>query len=144
MDQQEQNEVTSNLLKKLIKEIEDPDTEFFMHCFLNTEISDQYPDRCVRARGDPKQKMRRIDGGKGSDKVWRIDSVVAMLYHGVPLDSTDSALLIHSCCNELCVRPQHIYFRATSANMALALTLLETLGYRLVPPAEAVPTSKLE
>ena len=64
---------------------------------------------------DGKGKMKRIDGLRGSDKVWRLDTLVAILYHGIPMDSTDTNLLVHRCEEELCINPHHFMFQVSGA-----------------------------
>ncbi|VEL18334.1 unnamed protein product, partial [Protopolystoma xenopodis] len=66
--------------------------------------------------------------------VWRLDTIVGMLYHGMPMSSTDTNIMVHTCDQELCVRPQHIRFRASSVALVVVLKALAQAGYRLTPP----------
>lgn len=103
-----ETDAVSNLLKKLYKELPSDSVLWFLKCWLGSEDTIRDPDLCVLSRGDAKGRMRRIDGGKGSDKVWRLDTIVGMLYHGLPMSSTDTNIMIHTCDQELCVRPQRL------------------------------------
>lgn len=68
-------------------------------------------------------------------KVWRLDTIVGMLYHGLPMSSTDTNIMVHTCAQELCVRPQHIRFRASSVALVIVLKALAQAGYSIIPPA---------
>ncbi|VDL53414.1 unnamed protein product [Hymenolepis diminuta] len=67
--------------------------------------------------------------------VWRLDTIVGMLYHGLPMSSTDTNIMVHTCSQELCVRPQHIRFRASSVALVIVLKALAQAGYSIIPPA---------
>ncbi|CAH8648316.1 unnamed protein product [Dicrocoelium dendriticum] len=69
MDTAAETEAVANLLKKLYKELPADSVFWFLKCWLCSEDSVNDPDSCVISRGDAKGRMRRIDGGKGSDKV---------------------------------------------------------------------------
>lgn len=58
-----------NLLKKLHKELQADSVLKFIKCWLGDPEALNDPDSCVLSRPDAKGRMRRIDGGKGSDKV---------------------------------------------------------------------------
>lgn len=58
-----------NLLKKLHKELPADSVLKFIECWLGDPEALNDPDCCVLSRPDAKGRMRRIDGGKGSDKV---------------------------------------------------------------------------
>lgn len=64
-----ETDAVANLLKKLYKELPTDSVFWFLKCWLGSEDSRNDPDSCVISRGDAKGRMRRIDGGKGSDKV---------------------------------------------------------------------------
>ncbi|PAA63971.1 hypothetical protein BOX15_Mlig013766g2, partial [Macrostomum lignano] len=121
-------EIVANLLKKVFKEIQDDCREAFVRAWLREDDT-----RCVLTVPDGKGKMKRIDGLRGSDKVWRLDTLVAMLYHGVPMDSTDTGLLVHRCEDELCVNPRHLSFQCSPAMMAVAMEMLHVAGYDVTP-----------
>ncbi|KAG5455061.1 hypothetical protein CSKR_203808 [Clonorchis sinensis] len=134
MNATSETDAVANLLKKLYKELPADSVFWFLKCWLCSEDSLQDPDSCVISRGDAKGRMRRIDGGKGSDKVWRLDTIVGMLYHGLPMSSTDTNIMVHTCDQELCVRPQHIRFRASSVALVVVLKALAQAGYTVIPP----------
>lgn len=134
MDTAAETDAVANLLKKLYKELPADSVFWFLKCWLCSEDSVNDPDSCVISRGDAKGRMRRIDGGKGSDKVWRLDTIVGMLYHGLPMSSTDTNIMVHTCDQELCVRPQHIRFRASSVALVVVLKALAQAGYTVLPP----------
>lgn len=62
-----------------------------------------------------------------------------MLYHGLPMSSTDTNIMVHTCAQELCVRPQHIRFRASSVALVIVLKALAQAGYSIVPPSPNPP-----
>lgn len=64
-----ETDAVSNLLKKLYKELPTDSVFWFIKCWLGSEDTVNSPDTCIISRGDAKGRMRRIDGGKGSDKV---------------------------------------------------------------------------
>ncbi|CAH8529201.1 unnamed protein product [Schistosoma turkestanicum] len=130
-----ETDAISNLLKKLYKELPSDSVFWFLKCWLGSEDTLNDPHSCVISRGDAKGRMRRIDGGKGSDKVWRLDTIVGMLYHGLPMSSTDTNIMVHTCDHELCVRPQHIRFRASSVALVVVLKALAQAGYTIIPPS---------
>ncbi|CAH8862801.1 unnamed protein product [Trichobilharzia szidati] len=134
MNANTETDAVSNLLKKLYKELPSDSVFWFLKCWLGSEDTLKDPDSCVISRGDAKGRMRRIDGGKGSDKVWRLDTIVGMLYHGLPMSSTDTNIMMHTCDHELCVRPQHIRFRASSVALVVVLKALTQAGYTIIPP----------
>ena len=65
-----ETEMVMNLLKKLYKELASDSIIWFIKCWLRLPETrgDNYYS-CVLSRGDARGRMRRIDGGKGSDKV---------------------------------------------------------------------------
>ncbi|KAM7533217.1 hypothetical protein Aperf_G00000121282 [Anoplocephala perfoliata] len=135
MNQITETDTVVNLLKKLHKELQADSVLKFIKCWLGDPEALNDPDSCVLSRPDAKGRMRRIDGGKGSDKVWRLDTIVGMLYHGLPMSSTDTNIMVHTCAQELCVRPQHIRFRASSVALVIVLKALAQAGYSIIPPA---------
>ncbi|KAK4468312.1 hypothetical protein MN116_008109 [Schistosoma mekongi] len=141
MNSGNETDAISNLLKKLYKELPSDSVFWFLKCWLGSEDTLNDPDSCVISRGDAKGRMRRIDGGKGSDKVWRLDTIVGMLYHGLPMSSTDTNIMVHTCDHELCVRPQHIRFRASSVALVVVLKALAQAGYTIIPPTVAAGPS---
>ncbi|VDL92112.1 unnamed protein product [Schistocephalus solidus] len=70
--------------------------------------------------------------------VWRLDTIVGMLYHGLPMSSTDTNIMVHTCKQELCVRPQHIRFRASSVALVIVLKALAQSGYTVIPPQATI------
>ena len=51
--------------------------------------------------------------------------------------------MVHTCSQELCVRPQHIRFRASSVALVIVLKALAQAGYSIVPPlASPHPTPR--
>ncbi|KAL3316736.1 hypothetical protein Ciccas_004615 [Cichlidogyrus casuarinus] len=134
MDSNEESDSVVNLLKKLYKELPPENVLWFLKCWLCSADTVAFPDKCVISRGDAKNRMRRIDCGKGSDKVWRLDTIVGMLFHGLPMSSTDTAMMIHTCKNDLCVRPQHLRFRANSVSLVVVLKALAQAGYVVMKP----------
>lgn len=75
-----ETDAVSNLLKKLYKELPSDSVFWFLKCWLGSEDTLNDPHSCVISRGDAKGRMRRIDGGKGSDKVSFISFLNVNLY----------------------------------------------------------------
>uniref|UniRef100_A0A1I8H4G3 CTF/NF-I domain-containing protein n=1 Tax=Macrostomum lignano TaxID=282301 RepID=A0A1I8H4G3_9PLAT len=122
-------DIVANLLKKIFKEIQDDYKAAFIRVWLECDDTS-----CVLTVPDGKGKMKRIDGLRGSDKVWRLDTLVAILFHGVPMDSTDTNLLVHRCEDELCINPRHFKFQCSPAMMAVTMEMLRLNGYEISPP----------
>ncbi|VDP76270.1 unnamed protein product [Echinostoma caproni] len=110
-----ETDAVANLLKKLYKELPTDSVFWFLKCWLGSEDSRNDPDSCV----------------------WRLDTIVGMLYHGLPMSSTDTNIMVHTCDQELCVRPQHIRFRASSVALVVVLKALAQAGYTVIPPPVA-------
>uniref|UniRef100_A0A1I8FBQ4 CTF/NF-I domain-containing protein n=1 Tax=Macrostomum lignano TaxID=282301 RepID=A0A1I8FBQ4_9PLAT len=114
-------EIVANLLKKVFKEIQDDCREAFVRAWLREDDT-----RCVLTVPDGKGKMKRIDGLRGSDKLLCCTTAV-------PMDSTDTGLLVHRCEDELCVNPRHLSFQCSPAMMAVAMEMLHVAGYDVTP-----------
>ncbi|VDN35497.1 unnamed protein product [Dibothriocephalus latus] len=54
------------------------------------------------------------------------------------MSSTDTNIMVHTCKQELCVRPQHIRFRASSVALVIVLKALAQSGYTVIPPPASI------
>ncbi|BHF83180.1 hypothetical protein SprV_0802632200 [Sparganum proliferum] len=69
MNQVMETDTVVNLLKKLHKELPAESVLKFIKCWIGDAEALNDRESCVLSRPDAKGRMRRIDGGKGSDKV---------------------------------------------------------------------------
>lgn len=128
-----QNEPTSvkikwavRLLMKLRKDIEKShqrDLVQIITTLFSGNSMDSVNTKCVLSNPDMKGKMRRIDCLRQSDKVWRLDLVMVVLFKGIPLESSDGERLdkLSECQHpQLCVNPAHALLNVRDLEIYLA------------------------
>jgi hypothetical protein len=116
------------LLMKLRKDIQKTYQKNLIDIIANksttTEVKQPDDDAtCILSNPDMKGKMRRIDCLRQSDKVWRLDLVMVILFKGIPLESSDGERLdkCSKCLNpQLCINPNHSFLNIKDLEVFLA------------------------
>lgn len=110
------------LLMKLRKDIQKVNQKDLVE-IISTATSATSQSKCVVSNPDMKGKMRRIDCLRQSDKVWRLDLVMVVLFKGIPLESSDGERLdkVSECqYPQLCVNPNHTLLNVRDLEVYLA------------------------
>jgi len=114
------------LLMKLRKDIQKTYQKELVDIISNdasSESNNTNSCKCVVSNPDMKGKMRRIDCLRQSDKVWRLDLVMVVLFKGIPLESSDGERLdkLPECkFPQLCINPNHALLNVRDLEVYLA------------------------
>ena len=124
------------LLMKLRKDIQKVYQKDLVDIILNAKEDEH---KCVVSNPDMKGKMRRIDCLRQSDKVWRLDLVMVVLFKGIPLESSDGERLdkLAECaCPQLCINPNHALLNVRDLEVFLANYINTSGSFRMMNEAK--------
>ncbi|ESO03623.1 hypothetical protein HELRODRAFT_80234, partial [Helobdella robusta] len=109
------------LIGKILKDIQSEDRADLVRCISS---GGQYGG-CIRSQPDHQGRMRRIDCLRQSDKIWRLDLVMVILFRAVPLENTDGERVVRTstCKRALCINPHHILVECRELDLFIALRL---------------------
>lgn len=119
----------ARLLMKLRKDIQKMSQKDLVDIITNVNGANSFANepqasnKCVISNPDMKGKMRRIDCLRQSDKVWRLDLVMVVLFKGMPLESSDGERIdkLPECnCPQLCINPNHAMINVRDLEIYLA------------------------